>query len=174
MANSSKAPERSGEKIMPKVSSFLWFEKEAEVAAKLYTSLIPNSRIEGTTALPVDSPSGPAGSVQLVSFTLDGQPYTAMNAGPLDPFNHAVSLVVSCDDQAELDRIWDGLLEGGGRPEQCGWLRDRWGLAWQIVPRVFPEMMKSPDRAAAKRVAEAMMKMVKFDTAVLQQAFDGK
>lgn len=158
---------------MPKVSPFLWFEKEAEVAVALYTSLIPNSRITSTTALPADSPSGPAGSVHVISFTLDGLPYTAMNAKGADSFNHAISLVVACENQAEVDRIWDGLLAGGGKPQACGWLLDRWGLAWQVTPRVMFEMMASPDRAAAKRASEAMMTMVKFDIAALQKAFDG-
>jgi predicted 3-demethylubiquinone-9 3-methyltransferase (glyoxalase superfamily) len=158
---------------MSKVSPFLWFEKEAEVAVKLYTSLIPNSRITGTTALPADSPSGPAGSVHVISFTLDGQPYTAMNAKGADAFNHAVSLVIACESQAEVDRIWDGFLKDGGRPEACGWLRDRWGLAWQVTPLVMFEMMASPDRAAARRASEAMMTMVKFDIAALERAFRG-
>ena len=96
-----------------------------------------------------------------------------MSAGPLDPFNHAVSFVVNCDDQAELDRYWNALLEGGGSPEQCGWLKDRYGLSWQIVPTVLGEMMANPDRAKSKRASDAMMKMVKIDIAALKAAFAG-
>jgi predicted 3-demethylubiquinone-9 3-methyltransferase (glyoxalase superfamily) len=124
------------------------------------------------TALPSESPSGPPGSVKVVEFVLFGQPFVAMSAGPLDPFNHAVSFVVNCDDQAELDRYWNALLEGGSA-EQCGWLKDRYGLSWQIVPKVLGEMMASPDRAKAKRASDAMMKMVKLDIAALQAAFAG-
>ena len=105
-------------------------------------------------------------------FVLFGQPFVAMSAGPLDPFNHAISFVVNCEDQAELDRYWNALLEGGSA-EQCGWLKDRFGLSWQIVPSVLGEMMAGPDRAKAKRASDAMMKMVKFDIAALQAAFAG-
>ena len=156
-----------------KISPFLWYAKEAEEAAAFYTSIFPDSRITRVTALPSDSPSGPAGSVKVVEFELFGQSFTAMSAGPLDPFNHAISLLVSCEDQAELDRYWDGLLAGGGKPEECGWLRDRYGLAWQIVPARFGEMMADPDRARAKRVTDAMLKMVKFDIAALETAYAG-
>ena len=123
--------------------------------------------------LPSESPSGPPGSVKIVEFLLFGQSFTAMSAGPLDPFNHAVSFVVSCDDQAELDHYWNALLKGGA-PEQCGWLKDRYGVSWQIVPKVLGEMIASTDRAAGKRAADAMLKMVKIDIAGLQAAFAGK
>jgi predicted 3-demethylubiquinone-9 3-methyltransferase (glyoxalase superfamily) len=157
-----------------KITPFLWYTKEAEDAAAFYTSIFPNSRVRRVTALPSDSPSGPAGSVKIVEFELFGQPFTAMSAGPLDPFNHAISLLVTCDDQGEIDRYWDGLLAGGGTPEQCGWLRDRYGLSWQIVPAGFGEMMSDPDRARAKRVSDAMLKMVKIDIAALEAAYAGK
>ena len=155
-----------------KISTFLWYEKDAEKAAAFYASIFPDSRVDRVTALPVDSPSGPAGSVKVVDFTLFGQCFTAMTAGPLDPFNHAISLVVQCDDQAEIDRYWSALLEGG-QVEQCGWLRDRWGVCWQIVPRVLADMMNDPDRAKAARAAKAMMGMVKLDVAALKKAFEG-
>ena len=158
---------------MQKITPFLWYAKEAEAAARFYTSIFPDSRVDRVTALPSESPSGPPGSVKVVEFVLFGQPFIAMSAGPLDPFNHAVSFVVTCDDQAELDRYWDALLEGGSA-EQCGWLKDRFGLSWQIVPRVLGEMMADPDRARAKRAADAMMKMVKIDVAGLQSAFAGR
>jgi predicted 3-demethylubiquinone-9 3-methyltransferase (glyoxalase superfamily) len=120
------------------------------------------------TALPVDSPSGPAGSVKVVEFTLVGQPFMAISAGPLDTFNHSISFVVECDDQAEIDRLWAALSDGG-KVEQCGWLKDRYGLSWQIVPASL--MMKDPDRSRAKRVAEAMLKMIKLDIDSLQKAY---
>ena len=157
---------------MSKVIPHLWYADKAEEAASFYVSLLPNSRIDSVTTLPADTPSGPAGSVQIVEFTLAGQPYLALNAGPLDPFNHAISFVINCDDQAEIDRLWDALSEGGS-VEQCGWLKDRYGLSWQIVPRVLGEMMKDRDPARSKRVAEAMLKMVKFDIAELERAYAG-
>jgi len=157
-----------------KITPFLWYSKEAEEAAKFYAGIFPDSRITRVTALPTDSPSGPAGSVKVVEFILFGQPFMAMSAGPLDPFNHAVSFMVSCDNQAELDRYWNALLADGGSAEQCGWLKDRFGLSWQIVPAAFGAMMADPDRAKAKRVADAMMKMVKFDIAALEAAYEGR
>ena len=158
---------------MPEIAPFLWFEKDAGEAAELYVSLVPDSRIESVTALPSDSPSGPAGSVKIVAFTLAGRPHVAFNGGKLDSFNHAVSLFITCDTQDEIDRIWDGFLNAGGEAQQCGWLKDRWGLYWQIVPRALLEMMKSPDRARAARAMEAMMKMIKLDIAALKRAYDG-
>ena len=158
---------------MQKITPFLWYSKEAEEAAAFYASIFPDSRVTRVTALPSDSPSGPPGSVKVVEFILFGQPFIAMSAGPLDPFNHAVSFVVKCDGQAELDRYWNALLKGGGSAEQCGWLKDRFGLSWQIVPAVLGEMMASTDRVKAKRASDAMMKMVKIDIAALQAAFAG-
>lgn len=157
----------------PRITPFLWYTREAEEAATLYTSLFPNSHIDRVVKMPAESPSGPPGSVVVVDFTLDGQAFTAMSAGPLDPFNHAISFVIACKDQAEVDHYWDGLL-AGGTPEQCGWLRDRFGVAWQVVPTALNDMIASSDRAAAKRASEAMLKMVKVDVATLQAAFDGK
>ncbi len=159
---------------MQKITPFLWYAEKAGEAAAFYVSIFPDSRIVRTTGLPSDSPSGPAGSVQIVEFTLFGQSFTAMTAGPLDPFNHAISFVVDCDDQAEVDRYWNALLADGGHAEQCGWLKDRYGVSWQIVPRVLGELMSSPDRTAAKRASDAMMKMVRFDVAALQAAFEGR
>ncbi|QFI68515.1 3-demethylubiquinone-9 3-methyltransferase [Sinorhizobium alkalisoli] len=110
----------------------------------------------------------------MIEFTLDNQNFIALEAGPLDAFNHAFSIVVECDSQEEIDRIWDAFLGNGGTAEQCGWLKDRWGLSWQIVPRVLGEMMMSADRESAKRATEAMLGMVKLDIAALQRAFQGK
>jgi predicted 3-demethylubiquinone-9 3-methyltransferase (glyoxalase superfamily) len=157
---------------MQKITPFLWYSKEAEEAAAFYTSIFPDSRVGRVTTLLSESPSGPPGSVKVVEFFLFGQPFMAMTAGPLDPFNHAVSFVVNCDDQTEIDRYWNALLEGGS-PEACGWLKDRFGLSWQIVPTVLGEMMASTDRVKAKRASDAMLKMVKIDVAALQAAFSG-
>jgi len=161
---------RRGDKIFP---SF-WYVKEAEDAARFYASIFPDSKVERVVPLPVDTPSGPAGSVKVVDFTLFGQRLQAFSAGPLDPFNHAISMVVLCEDQTELDRYWNGLLQGGGKEEQCGWLRDRYGLAWQIVPRIMDEMMADKDVSRAKRVATAMLQMVKLDIAKLTAAYEGR
>jgi predicted 3-demethylubiquinone-9 3-methyltransferase (glyoxalase superfamily) len=155
-----------------KIIPFLWYAQEAEEAAKFYASIFPDSRIERIYTLPVESPSGPPGSVKVVEFRLFGQKLIAMSAGPLDPFNHAVSFVVNCDSQQELDKYWNALLDGGSA-EACGWLKDRYGLCWQIVPRDLDDLMADPDPAKAKRTAEAMMKMVKFDIAALKAAHDG-
>lgn len=156
-----------------KIVPHLWYTKDAALAARFYASIFPDSRVDSVTAMPVDSPSGPAGSVDVVEFTLLGQPFMAISAGPLDPFNHAVSFMVECEDQAELDRYWDALATGG-TIEACGWVRDRYGLCWQIVPRVLGEYMKDPDRAAARRAGEAMMKMKKLDIAALTAAHRGE
>jgi len=156
-----------------KILPFLWYAKDAEEAARFYCNLIPNSRVLSVNALPAQSPSGPPGSVKIVDFELGGQPFQAMTAGPLDPFNHAISFMIQCEDQAEIDRLWNGLQEGGGQPEPCGWLKDRYGVSWQIVPRALEAMMRDKDPARAKRVAEAMLKMGKIDIATLQRAYQG-
>jgi predicted 3-demethylubiquinone-9 3-methyltransferase (glyoxalase superfamily) len=157
---------------MSKIVPHLWYSEKAEEAAAFYAAIIPDSHVDAVTALPADSPSGPAGSVRVVEFTLAGQPFQAISAGPLDAFNHAVSFVLLCDDQTEIDRLWAALSDGG-QVEECGWLRDRYGVSWQIVPTVLGEMMKDPDRGRAKRVAEAMLRMVKLDVAALRAAYDG-
>lgn len=157
---------------MTKVIQNLWFEKDLEAAVRFYTSLIPGSEMHGITTLPADTPSGPAGSVKLGSFTIGDQNYMAIEAGPLDPFNHSFSIMVECETQAEIDRLWDALKDGG-TVEQCGWLRDRWGLCWQITPKRLNELMGDPDREKARRVTEAMLKMVKFDIAALEAAAGG-
>ena len=162
------SPGSRGSKIVP----HLWYSEHAAEAAKFYTSIFPDSHIDSATPLAADSPSGPAGSVQVVEFTLAGQPFLAISAGPLDPFNHAISFVVNCTDQAEVDRYWNA-LSAGGTIEQCGWLRDRYGLCWQIVPTVLGEMMKDADRDRARRVMEAMLKMKKLDIEGLRRAYAG-
>ena len=158
---------------MNRIVPHLWYADKAEEAARFYVSLLPDSRVGSVVTMPADSPAGPAGSVQVVEFTLEGQPFLAINAGPLDPFNHAISFVINCDDQAEVDRLWDALSDGGST-EMCGWLKDRYGVCWQIVPTALGDMMKDKDPARGRRVAEAMLKMVKLDIQGLQDAYDGK
>ncbi|MGK9050086.1 VOC family protein [Neorhizobium petrolearium] len=155
-----------------KVTQHLWFEKDMETAIRFYASLIPGSSVEWISTIPAETPSGPPGSVKLASFTLGDQRYMAIEAGPLDPFNHAFSIIVECGTQGEIDRLWEALKEGGST-EQCGWLRDRWGLSWQITPKRLGELMGDPDPTKAKRVTEAMLKMVKFDIAALEAAARG-
>jgi predicted 3-demethylubiquinone-9 3-methyltransferase (glyoxalase superfamily) len=157
---------------MVKVVQHLWFENDMEAAIRLYTSLIPGSSRDWSSAVPADNPSGPAGQVKMAGFTIGGQSYMAIEAGPLDPFNHSFSIVVECDSQAEIDRLWDALIDGGS-VEQCGCLKDRWGLCWQITPTRLGELMRDPDPAKARRVGEAMLKMVKLDIAGLEAAAGG-
>ncbi|PRX28161.1 putative 3-demethylubiquinone-9 3-methyltransferase (glyoxalase superfamily) [Paraburkholderia sp. BL18I3N2] len=149
-----------------KITPFLWYSTEAEEAAAFYAGIFPDSRVIRVTPVPS------AGSTKLVEFVLFGQPFIAMSAGPLDPFNHSISLMVNCDDQAELDRYWNALLEGGS-PEECGWLKDRFGVSWQIVPADVLDMLADPDPVKAGRVADAVQKMVKLDIAALKSAYSG-
>ena len=159
---------------MQKVVPFLWFAKEAAEAARFYASVFPNSHVDSATPMNADSPSGPAGSVTVVHFTLFGQKFMAMSAGPHHEFNDAISFMVNCTSQAEIDRYWNAILEGGGKEQACGWITDKYGVRWQITPTALNEMMSSPDRTKAKRVAEEMMKQVKFDIAKLKAAFEGR
>ena len=155
-----------------KIYPHLWYTKEAEEAAAFYASIFPDSRVDHVSTMQSDSPSGPPGSVKVVDFTLRGQRFQAMTAGPHHEFNDAISMVVLCSDQTEVDRYWDALLQGG-KPQACGWLIDKYGLRWQIVPEVLFEMMASPDKAASKRASDAMMNMIKFDIAALEKAYRG-
>jgi predicted 3-demethylubiquinone-9 3-methyltransferase (glyoxalase superfamily) len=149
----------------------LWFDTEAEEAANFYTGIFPGSKL-GAIYHYTEAGPGPAGSVVLVEFELNGQKFSALNGGPAHTFNEAVSIVVRCADQAEVDYYWDR-LSAGGQEVACGWLRDRYGLAWQIVPSVFFDMMADPDRDAVTRVMQAMLTMTKFDVAALEQAHAG-
>lgn len=160
---------KRGAKIFP----HFWFVKEAEEAARFYAAIFPESRVNRVFPLPSDTPSGPAGTVKIVDFTLFGQRFQAMSAGPLDPFNHAISMVVACDDQAEIDRYWAALLQGGVE-EQCGWLKDRYGVSWQIVPSMLDDLISDTDLKRARRVTDALLNMVKLDIAKLQAAYDGR
>lgn len=130
---------------MSKIVPCLWFDGTAEEAATLYTSLFPDSRIDGVSRSPADNPSTPKGAVLTVDFTLAGQNFIGLNGGPAFPFTEAISFTIDCEDQAEVDRYWDALIEGGGSPSQCGWLKDRFGMSWQVVPRVLPELLGGSD-----------------------------
>jgi predicted 3-demethylubiquinone-9 3-methyltransferase (glyoxalase superfamily) len=152
-----------------KIVPHLWFASHAVEAAKLYVSLFPDSELRAVTPIPADTPSGPAGSAKVVEFVLAGQPFMAIEAGPLDPFNHAISFVVNCDDQAEVDRLW-AALSAGGAEEPCGWLKDRYGVSWQIVPAALGELMRDSDRGRAARVMKALLGMKKIDLAALRRA----
>jgi predicted 3-demethylubiquinone-9 3-methyltransferase (glyoxalase superfamily) len=154
-----------------KIYTFLWYAKEAEEAARFYASVFPDSRVDRVSSMMSESPSGPPGSVKVVDFTLFGQRFQAMSAGPHHEFNDAISIVVACDDQAELDRYWNALLENGGKAQACGWLIDKFGLRWQIVPAIMDEMMSDTDPARSKRVTDAMLKMIKLDIAALEKAY---
>jgi predicted 3-demethylubiquinone-9 3-methyltransferase (glyoxalase superfamily) len=155
-----------------KISPCLWFDGEAEEAARFYASILPDSRIDHVQKNVSDSPSGPAGSVLVVAFTLAGQSFLALNGGTRFEYTHAISFQVDCADQAEVDRYWDALKEGG-IVEQCGWLKDRYGVSWQIVPGVLPKMLADPDPARAARVMQTMLGQIKLDIAALQRAYDG-
>ncbi len=159
-------------KLPNKVTPFLWYDSQASEAAALYIKLFGQGRIVQEQRWGEGSPY-PAGSVMAVVFELQGQTLIAFNGGPHFKLNEATSLFVQCDDQAEVDKLWDGLIADGGAPSQCGWLKDRYGLSWQIVPKAFMQMMGSDDSARVTRVLQAMMEMVKFDIAALQRAFDG-
>ncbi|MFJ1708059.1 VOC family protein [Kitasatospora sp. NPDC088346] len=153
-----------------KITTFLWFDHQAEEAARFYTSLFADSRIVEVQRYGDVGP-GKAGSVMTVVFELGGQRYVALNGGPLFPFTEAISLQVNCDDQAEVDRLWAALTEGGGQESDCGWLKDRYGLSWQITPRRLMELLGDPDRAGAQRAMQAMLRMRKIDIRTLEDAY---
>jgi predicted 3-demethylubiquinone-9 3-methyltransferase (glyoxalase superfamily) len=159
---------------LQKIVPFFWYAKDAEAAAKFYVSVFPESRIDRVTKMNADSPSGPAGSVYTVEFTLFGQQFMSMTAGPHHDFNDAISMMVNCSSQQEVDRYWNAILEAGGKPQACGWINDRFGVRWQIVPTVLNDMMADKDPVKSRRVAEEMMKQVKFDIAKLEAAYAGK
>lgn len=154
-----------------KIVPCLWFDGAAEEAARFYVSLLPDSRIDKVSRSPADTPSGPARSVLMVEFTLAGRRYVGLNGGPGHPFTDAVSFQIFCADQAEVDRLWDALTEGGSGVA-CSWLKDRWGLCWQIVPTRLMELIADPDPGRAKRAMQAMMGMVKIDIAAVERAAD--
>ena len=157
---------------MSKIAPCLWFNGDAEEAANFYVSLLPDSRIEHVQKNVMDSPGGKAGSVLIVEFTLAGQRFQALNGGSRFEYTHAISFSIDCADQAEVDRLWDALTEGG-EPVACGWVKDRYGVSWQVVPSMLPKLLADPDKAKAQRVMQAMMDMVKLDIAGLEAAARG-
>jgi predicted 3-demethylubiquinone-9 3-methyltransferase (glyoxalase superfamily) len=150
----------------------LWFDGNAEEAAEFYTSLLPDSHVDKVSRSPADTPSGPAGMVMTVDFTLAGQRMQGLNGGPDFQFNEAVSFVIECEDQPEVDRLWDALTGSGGEPGPCGWVKDRYGLSWQVVPRELIRLVEDPDPERARRAMEAMLKMGKIEVDELRRAAD--
>jgi predicted 3-demethylubiquinone-9 3-methyltransferase (glyoxalase superfamily) len=157
---------------MPRIIPNLWFDTQGEQAAEFYTSLFPNSSIGSIARYPEGAP-GPEGEVMTVDFSLDGQPFTAINGGPHFTFDEAISFVIEVDDQAELDRYWDALTAEGGEEVQCGWCKDRFGLSWQVVPKGMQELFEDPDKGRAQRAMQAMLGMKKLDIAAMRAAADG-
>jgi predicted 3-demethylubiquinone-9 3-methyltransferase (glyoxalase superfamily) len=158
---------------MSKITPCLWFDGKAEEAAQFYVSLLPNSRIDAVLPYSVETPGGKPGDVMTVEFTLAGESYMALNGGPYFQFTPAISLSVSCTDQAEVDRLWDALSDGGS-PQQCGWITDRYGVSWQVVPAVLGTRMKYKDPARVRRVMEAVLTMIKLDVNTLESAYRGE
>jgi predicted 3-demethylubiquinone-9 3-methyltransferase (glyoxalase superfamily) len=158
---------------MSRISPCLWFDGEAEQAAEFYVSLLPDSRIEKVQNNLVDGPAGKAGTVLVVEFTLAGQSYLALNGGTRFEYTHAISFKIDCADQAEVDRLWDALSANGGSIEQCGWLRDRYGVSWQIVPAALMKYIGGSDAAGARRAMQAMLGMIKLDIEGLRKAYEG-
>ena len=153
---------------MDQITPCLWFDTEGEEAAKFYTSIFPNSKIVDVAHYGEAGPR-PAGTVMAVSFELNGQKFVALNGGPQFTFSEAISFQVGCEDQAEVDRFWNKLTEGG-EEGQCGWLKDKFGLSWQIFPKALPKLLGDPDREKAQRAMAAMLKMKKIDLGALEQA----
>ncbi len=152
----------------------LWLEKDAEEAATFYVSLLPDSRVDNVSRSPADTPSGPAGSVLTVDLTIAGQRFLILQGGPQGfQFDESVSFIIETDDQAETDRLWEALTANGGEPGPCGWLKDRYGLSWQITPKRLNELTGDSDPERARRAMEAMLKMGKIDIAALERAADG-
>ncbi|HUR81835.1 MAG TPA: VOC family protein [Thermoanaerobaculia bacterium] len=161
---------------MRKITPNLWFDRQAEEAARFYVSIFPNSKITNLTRFPPEVAKAaqmPEATVMTVSFELDGNAFLGLNGGPIFKFSEAVSFIVDCKDQEEVDYFWDRLTAGGGEPGQCGWLKDRFGLSWQIVPSVLPKLMTQSDPEKQRKVGAAMMKMKKIDIAALEQAAEG-
>ncbi len=157
---------------MSKIKTVLWFDGQAEDAASFYVSLLSDSHVDNVSRSAAETPSGPAGMVLTVDFTFAGQPFQALNGGPDFKFNESISFAVDCADQAEVDRLWAALTASGGEPGPCGWLKDRWGVSWQIIPRRLGELLGEGDPDRARRAAQAMLQMGKIDIAALERAAD--
>lgn len=158
---------------MQKITPFLWFDGNLEEAIKFYTSIFKNSKTLNIVHSPLDTPGSGKGSALTATFQLEGQEFMALNAGPGHPFTDAISLFVKCDTQTDIDYYWDKLTADGGKEIACGWLKDKFGLSWQIAPPVLLDMINDPDPAKAQRAMQAMMQMIKLDIAELQKAYDG-
>lgn len=158
---------------MQKITTFLWFDHQAEEAAGFYTSVFKNSKINQVSRYG-DAGPGPKGTAMTVTFTLEGQDFIALNGGPLFKFTEAISLYVNCETQEEVDTLWDTLIAGGGAPSQCGWLKDKYGLSWQIIPSALQRTIGGSDKAGAGRAMQAMMKMQKINIKALEDAYAGK
>jgi predicted 3-demethylubiquinone-9 3-methyltransferase (glyoxalase superfamily) len=161
---------------MQKINPFLWFDSEAQQAAEFYVSIFKNSKIDKITRYPeqaADKIGREPGSVMTVEFTLDGEQFVALNGGPQFKFSEAISFSVNCETQEEIDYFWEKLSAGGGETGPCGWLKDKFGLSWQVGPRILGEMLADPDKAKAERVMSAMMEMDKIDIAALRRAYEG-
>jgi predicted 3-demethylubiquinone-9 3-methyltransferase (glyoxalase superfamily) len=151
-----------------KITPFLWFSDNAEEAANFYVSVFPNSKLTDVARM------GEGGPALTVAFTLDGEDFVGLNGGPIHPFTEAISFVIDCETQEEVDYYWKSLTADGGQPGDCGWLKDRFGLSWQVVPRRLPELLTDPDPARAQRAMQAMMQMHKIDIAALEAAANGE
>jgi predicted 3-demethylubiquinone-9 3-methyltransferase (glyoxalase superfamily) len=160
-------------KVEQKITPFLWFDNNAEEAMNFYVAIFSNSKVLGVTRYGETGP-GPKGSVMTANFQLDGQEFVALNGGPMFKFTEAISFVVNCETQEEVDRYWEKLLAGGGTPQQCGWLKDKFGLSWQIVPSILTELVKDENSEKTQRVMKALMEMVKIDIAGLKRAAEQK
>jgi len=158
---------------MQKITPYLWFDGQAEEAVNFYTSIFKNSKVLNVSRYAEGGP-GPAGSVMTATFELNGQEFMALNGGPQYKFTEAISFLVNCKDQKEVDELWSKLTEGSGEEGPCGWLKDKFGVSWQIIPTALGELMSDPDPEKAGRVVQAMLKMKKIDVSTLQRAYDGK
>lgn len=158
---------------MQKISTFIWFDNNAEDAMNFYLPIFNDSKVIKVARNPPGAP-GPEGALLVASIQLEGQEFVLMNGGPGHPLTDAISLTINCTSQEEVDHYWDGLLAGGGTPVACGWLKDKFGLSWQVTPTMLPQLLGDPDRAKAGRVMQAMMKMVKLDIPALKAAAEGK
>lgn len=158
--------------VTAKVFPCLWFDGDAEEAANFYVTLLPNSHVDNIWRSPAETPAGPAGMVLTVDFTVAGQQLQGLNGGPQFKFTESVSFAIDCEDQAEVNRLWEALTANGGEPGPCGWLKDRFGLSWQIVPRRLGELVNDPDPERARRAMEAMLTMGKIEIAELERAVD--
>jgi predicted 3-demethylubiquinone-9 3-methyltransferase (glyoxalase superfamily) len=159
---------------MQKISPFLWFDTQAEEAARLYTSVFKNAKMGEVTRYPEGSRGGMVGQVMTVSFELEGMQFTALNGGPAFTFTEAISFVIDCEDQEEVDHYWNSLVADGGEESQCGWLKDKFGMSWQIVPRRLNELLADPDPVKAQRAMEAMLQMQKIDISAIEAAVNAE